>query len=64
MNIFDELQILSEQPTSCSKCGVRTEIILDLSHTLNKTQVHRCLNTTCQNTFVTEYDVDFDNENL
>jgi hypothetical protein len=64
MNIFDEVQILSEQPTNCSKCGVRTEIILDLSHTKDKTQIHKCLNDECLETFVTQFDVDFDIKNL
>ncbi len=54
MNIYDEVLILSEQPTTCPSCGGRTEIILDLSHTQEGTQIHKCLNTSCINIFVAQ----------
>jgi hypothetical protein len=46
MNLFDEKFIKTEQPTICPFCGNRTEIILDLSHTSQETQIHQCLSST------------------
>ncbi len=40
---FTEVFILSDQPTTCPKCGARTDVILDMSHTTNMTQVEECL---------------------
>lgn len=37
-----EVFIYSEQPTTCPFCGLRTEIILDLSHIRSQLQVHFC----------------------
>ncbi len=44
----------TDQPTTCPKCGNRTEILLDLSHTLNETQLHECLSVNCKKIFVEE----------
>lgn len=56
--------IFSEQPTTCMKCGVRTDIILDLSHTVNKTQIHKCPNGMCKFEFMIQFDEDFENNSL
>ena len=61
---FSEIIIYSDQPTTCIKCGVRTDIILDLSHTKDKTQIHKCPNVKCEFEFVMQYDADFDNGSL
>jgi hypothetical protein len=61
---FQEVYIRSEQPTTCPKCFYRTEIVLDLSHTKDETQIHRCLNSKCQEEFVEQYDESFDNQIL
>jgi hypothetical protein len=53
---FQEILIISDQPTTCPKCGSRTEITLDLSHINNHVQVHQCLNYLCKNQFVVESD--------
>jgi hypothetical protein len=58
---YHEVMIYSDQPQTCNICGARTEIILDLSHTKNKSQVHQCLNAKCCNRFVVEADNDIDN---
>jgi hypothetical protein len=55
---FKNVFAYSDQPTTCPKCGSRSEIILDLSHTKNQVQVHQCLNAKCQNQFVVEEDYD------
>jgi len=31
-----------DQPSTCSKCGSRVDIVLDMSHTINNTQVCKC----------------------
>ena len=53
---YKEVIVYSDQPQTCNKCGSRTEIILDLSHTKNQSQVHQCLNLECKNQFVVEVD--------
>ena len=53
---FSEILTYSDQPVTCVKCGSRTDIILDLSHTREKTQVHKCLFNNCQFEFVTGID--------
>lgn len=58
---FLEVFIYSDQPTTCSECGTRTEIVLDLSHIKNKTQIHKCLNRKCAFEFVLQHDIDFEN---
>lgn len=49
---FQEIFILNDQPTTCPKCGIRTDIVLDLSHTTNKIQIHKCFNEQCNYQFV------------
>ncbi len=55
---YSEVFIYSDQPTTCPKCSARTEIILDLSHTKDQTQIHVCINENCRFAFVMEYDVE------
>ena len=61
---YSEIFVYSDQPTTCPKCGLRSEIILDLSHTKLKTQIHKCPNDKCSFEFVMQYDEDFDNGSL
>lgn len=61
---FQEVYIRSEQPTTCPKCSSRTEILMDLSHTKDETEIHKCLNPSCKEKFVVQYDADFDNGSL
>lgn len=58
---FSEVFIYSDQPATCPECGTRTEIILDLSHIKNQTQIHQCLNKKCAFEFVMQHDVNFEN---
>lgn len=53
---YKEVIICTDQPVTCTKCGSRTEITLDLSHINNSVQVHQCLNYLCKNQFVVESD--------
>jgi len=53
---FREVLAYSDQPVTCPKCGSRTEIILDFSHTREQIQVHVCIGKDCQNEFVAEKD--------
>lgn len=61
---FKKVYIRSEQPSTCPKCFSRTKIVLDLSHTNDETQIHRCLNINCQEEFVEQNDVSFGNQNI
>lgn len=55
-NLFHNILLLNDQPISCPNCGKRAEIIFDLSHSINGTQIHECLNERCKKIFVTEND--------
>lgn len=44
--------LISDQPTTCPHCGLRTEIFSDLSQTSNQTQIHHCPDSTCGFEFV------------
>ena len=64
MITFSEAFIYSSHPTTCPKCGLRSEIILDLSHTKDQTQIHKCHNKKCEYEFVMQNDEDFDKGSL
>ena len=49
---FRNVFMYSDHPTGCPRCGARTEIILDLSHTKEMTQIHECIGTDCRFMFV------------
>jgi hypothetical protein len=51
---FSNVYIYSDQPTSCPTCGARTEILVDLSHSIEKTQIHKCLSRKCEQEFVVQ----------
>lgn len=52
--------IYSDQVPVCPKCGIRTQIIMDLLHIVSQTQIHLCLNSKCKYEFVMQYDKEFD----
>lgn len=47
-----EIFLSSDQPTTCPKCGNRTEIVSDF----NASQQHRCLSEECNFQFILEFD--------
>jgi len=47
-----EIYIASEQPTTCPKCGARTEIVRDYQ----LTQINKCLSIICSFSFILEFD--------
>ena len=51
---FKKVIIYNDQPVTCPNCGNRTEVILDLSHTIEQSQIHKCLSQRCFNEFVTQ----------
>ena len=51
---YAEVYIYADQPTTCPLCGVRSEIVFDMSHTIHQTQIHHCQNEKCQFKFVVE----------
>ena len=61
-NLFNIVYLLSENPATCPKCGTRTDIIFDLSHSTIGTQIHECLAESCKKIFVTENDEEFANQ--
>lgn len=55
---YSEVFIFNDQPTTCPKCGNRTEITLELTNTVEKTQYHKCLSSYCSFNFVVEEDTE------
>lgn len=53
---FNEIITYNDQPIICPNCGNRTDIILDFSHTIEQTQIHKCLSIDCEKEFVTQKD--------
>lgn len=49
---FFNLFLMSDEIPGCPICGSRTEILLDLSHTRDSTQVHICNSLECKMEFV------------
>jgi hypothetical protein len=47
-----EIFLSSDQPTTCPKCGNRTEIINEL----DACQKHKCLSEECKFQFILEFD--------
>lgn len=52
---FHQCYVQSDQPTTCPKCGIRTEILLELKLQTKVIQIHRCLEKNCTFEFSTEY---------
>lgn len=42
----------TDQPQTCPSCGLRTEILADLSHTTSQIQIHQCPDLMCGFQFV------------
>ena len=51
---YYDIYIMNDQPTTCPKCGSRTELILDLCDTVEKTQYHLCMTVNCKYKFIVE----------
>lgn len=56
MQNYSEVFIFTDQPTTCPKCGTRTDITLDLFLTSEKTQHHICLSAKCNFEFIMQND--------
>jgi predicted RNA-binding Zn ribbon-like protein len=44
---YHYILLMSDQPTTCPKCGARTDLLADLSHTNAGIQIEQCLNDGC-----------------
>jgi hypothetical protein len=55
--LYSFVMFYGNQPTTCPYCGVRSESIFDLSHSIRKTSIEKCLNPLCGFEFVMEQDV-------
>lgn len=53
---YNEVYTYSDQLTTCTTCGTRTFILLDLFHTKLQTQIHVCKN--CRFEFIIQIDFD------
>jgi len=56
MNSFD-IYLMGDQPTTCPKCGIRTEITLELLEFSFAIQFHKCPSEKCKYSFIVEKDV-------
>lgn len=54
---FHKVYVLSDQPTTCPKCGIMTKILLELKLLTKVKQIHRCLGINCTFEFSTEYNI-------
>ena len=52
MTIYLEGYIFTDQPTTCPKCGCRTEFIEDSNSPNYQTQQHKCLSNNCLFEFI------------
>jgi hypothetical protein len=53
---------MSDQPTTCPKCGARTDMLSNMLHTTARLTVEECLNPRCRYIFFMEDDPEFENE--
>lgn len=51
-NPIPEVYLASDQPTTCPKCGNRTDIITETK----KFQIHKCKTENCEFQFTVEFD--------
>jgi len=51
-----DIFIMTEQPTTCSKCGTKAEILAEFTMDGLQTQLCRCRNTDCQFIFIEQED--------
>ena len=58
--LFSSLFMNNDQPMTCPNCGAHTEIIFDLSHSIDQTQIHECVNKNCKEVFVSVSDKEFE----
>ncbi len=49
-----EIFIATEQPETCSRCGIRTKILLEIDNM----QYHQCSSISCGFEFILEFEVD------
>lgn len=54
---YFEIYLFNDQPTTCPKCGNRTDIILDFYDQLYKAQLHLCITKDCRSKFMIEEDL-------
>jgi len=53
---YSDVFIMGDQPTTCPKCGSRTEILSEILDYPAKIQYHKCLSVDCKYTFIQEED--------
>ena len=53
-----DVYFADDQPTTCPKCGNRTNIIIELTDIFLTRQFHRCLSKYCIFDFIVETELD------
>jgi hypothetical protein len=46
------IYLMTSQPTTCPKCGARTDVIADFYHTKLYALINECLNIDCKHVFL------------
>ena len=53
-----EIYLSNDQPTTCPRCGNRTEIISEFYYEEIYSELHKCISKNCQFQFILEEDVE------
>ena len=53
-----DIYFYSDQPTTCPKCGTRTEIFLEMEN-IEHIQLHKCPSVQCSYEFLIEDDLEY-----
>ncbi len=48
-----EIFLMSDQPTTCPKCGLRTELLISIYDSVLEEQINVCLSSICGFVFLT-----------
>lgn len=60
---FYDTFLRNDQPTTCPKCGARTDFFIQISPVSNENiEIHKCLSKTCPFEFVVEFDHEIEEE--
>jgi hypothetical protein len=60
---FNNTFLGNNQPTTCPKCGARTDFFTQISPVSNKNiEIHKCVSKMCQFEFVIEFDHEIEEE--
>ena len=58
---YFEIFLMNDHPTTCPKCGCRTDLICDLPDSMDLAELHICLSNSCKFVFIVEEDTEIQN---